>query len=461
MGTNKDIYNNIRGRKGSQFRQQLRGMDLERVLFIPIDAAKFHQKAMICNYYGDIIEKPFFFSVNEMDMNKFYKVIESAKDKMEAQRIFIGIETTGHYYEDIVYELSKKGYDVTIINAATTYEERSSALNWCKTDDLDLVAIAYALMQNKGMENKLPEGKHRQLLTLTRARRKEVVNRAKIRVDIRVQMDHIWREFQGYSVMENKRPKKMKIFSDFWGKSSIFFMEHYPHPTDLINLDEIEIRRVSKEHKLRIGQTTIETLLFVAKQSLTRPKEELRPELLILKMKLEGLKQLDKNIERLEEEIEHVLLQTDGHLLLSVRGIGIVTAAEFYSELGDLSQYDNPNQLIKKAGTNPIVIQSGGGRGYFGKISKQGNRNLRFIVYTVGKCLAQHNQDLKPFYTRLKEKGKHPRKIYVALGNKFIKIAFAMLRDKQPFQSNQDGYNLIDEYKKKMRYTKIDQLLVG
>lgn len=461
MGTKKLNYNNIQGRKGSQFREQLRGLNLEQVLFIPIDAAKFHQKAMVCNYFGDVIEESFFFSVNEEGINDFLQVIENAQKRVAAQRIFVGIEATGHYYEDIVIELGNRGYGVTIINAATTYEERSSALNWCKTDDLDLVAIAYALMQNKGMENKLPEGKYRQLLTLTRARRKEVVNRSKVRIDIRVQMDHIWREFQAYSILENNRPKKKKIFSDFWGKSSVFFIEHFPHPEDVLRLGEIGLRKLSKDNKLRIRQATLETLLYVAKRSLSRPKEELRPELLILKMKIEELKQLDKHIACLEKEIEHTLLQTNGHLLLSVRGIGVVTAAEFYSELGDISHYENPNQLIKKAGTNPIVIQSGGGRGYFGKISKQGNKNLRFIIYTVGKSLAQHNQDLKPFFTRLKEKGKHPRKIYIAMGNKFIKIAFSMLRNNQPFQSKQRDYSILTEYKKKLQYTKMDQLLVA
>ena len=74
----------------------------------------------------------------------------------------------------------------------------------------------------------------------------------------------------------------------------------------------------------------------------------------------------------------------------------MVTAAEFYSELGDISNYDHAGQLIKKAGTNPIIIQSGGTQGFYGKISKQGNKHLRFVVYTIGKSLAQHNQDLRP-----------------------------------------------------------------
>ncbi|MGP7817948.1 transposase [Niallia sp. 01092] len=46
-------------------------------------------------------------------------------------------------------------------------------------------------------------------------------------------------------------------------------------------------------------------------------------------------------------------------LLLTVPGIGLVTAAEIYCEMGDLSHYTSASQLIKKAGTNPTIKQSG------------------------------------------------------------------------------------------------------
>ena len=54
---------------------------------------------------------------------------------------------------------------------------------------------------------------------------------------------------------------------------------------------------------------------------------------------------------------------TDGKLLLTVPGFGLVSAAELYNEIGDVAQYDYPGQIIKKAGTNPIMKQSGGGQG--------------------------------------------------------------------------------------------------
>lgn len=72
--------------------------------------------------------------------------------------------------------------------------------------------------------------------------------------------------------------------------------------------------------------------------------------------------------------------------------------------MGDLTHYTSASQLIKKAGTNPVIKQSGYGEGFFGRISKQGNANLRNAVYQAGKTLSIHNEALKPFYTRLKKR---------------------------------------------------------
>lgn len=442
----------IQGSKGSQFSQQLRGVNLEQVLIVAIDAAKLHQKALICNYFGDIIAKPFFFSVNQSGMQTLTHTIEDAMASTGALRLFIGVEATGHYYEDIVRQMAKQGYLVQILNAYTTFEERASALNWCKTDDLDLVAIAHALKNNKATEFRLAEGLERQLHLLTRARRSEIRKRSTLRMEIRTLMDRVWREFQGYADHENGRARKIKVFSDFWGKASLFFMEHYPHPAAIRKLGETGLRELSIQHNLKLRATTIRKLLLVAAESLSSDEQTLRPEILLLQLKLQDLRAFHSKLEILEQEIEALLLQTDGRLLLTVAGLGVSTAAELYAELGNISDYTHAGQLIKKAGTNPIVKQTGGSAGSYGKISKQGNSHLRYVVYLVGRSLCLHNPDLKPFYERLKSRGKHSRSIIVAMGNKMLKIAFAMLRDKKPFLSSIPSCPLAQEINKKLRF---------
>nr|WP_255367973.1 IS110 family transposase [Psychrobacillus sp. OK032] len=57
---------------------------------------------------------------------------------------------------------------------------------------------------------------------------------------------------------------------------------------------------------------------------------------------------------------------------MSIPGVGVTTAAELTVEMGYLSKFTHPEQLIKMAGTNPIIRQSGGKRASTYQISKQG-----------------------------------------------------------------------------------------
>jgi len=433
MGKRKSKH--IQGLKGRRFIESLRGIPLEQVVIVPIDAAKHHPKALICNYFGDILEDSFFFSVNIHGIKLLTEKIQQAIINHNAKRVFIGIEATGHYHEDIVRELEKQGYEVTIINPYTTFEERASALNWSKTDDLDLAAIATAIIQNKGTESKLPLGIHDKLLAACRARRSEVKKRSALQMETRCLMDVIWREFQGIPTVVNGKPQVKPVFSDLWGKASCYFMRHYPLPNQVLALGEKGLRTLSKEQGLQLRSSTIEKLLRAAAGAITKDPADLEIELLQLQMKLDDMKRANEKIEVLEHKIERLLVQTPGVLLLSAPEIGVITAAEFTAEVGPVSQYNNAGQIIKKAGTNSMVSQTGGGEAAYGKISKQGNPHLRTVIYNIGYNLAYGtNLYFKAFAKRLKDNGKRSKQVSIAVGNKFVKVAFAMLRDKSLFQ---------------------------
>ena len=444
------LLNGKQGLRRSQFAQELRGANLEKVLIVPIDASKVLQKSMVLNYFGEVIESPFSFMVNQTGMNVLIETIEQAKHSLHAERVFIGIEATGHYYEDIVRILIEQGYSVHIINPASTHEERKQHLTYTKTDDIDLYLIAEVLIGNKATNAKLTIGVYKQLQFLTRARRSEVNKRSRIKVEIRTLHDHIWREFQGYSVLDDGKVKTKKIFSDFWGKASLYLLTHFPHASQITELGEAGLRQLSREHNLKLRKTTIDKLLYSAAESVSKPLSELSSELFLLKQKLKDYEWHTQNIETYEREIERIFIKTDGLLLLTVPGIGLITAAEIYCEMGNLTHYTSASQLIKKAGTNPTIKQSGASKGYYGRISKQGNANLRRAVYNAGRTLCVHNDALNPFYTRLKENGKKAGTIYIAMGNKFLKIAFSMLKHQKAFEWNDPGFNYKNEVLKKL-----------
>ncbi len=215
------LLNGKQGLRRSQFAKELKGADLVKVLLVPIDVSKVLQKSMILNYFGGVLESPFSFIANQTGMKILIEKIEKAKHACQADRVFIRIEATGHYYEDIVRILTEKGYSVHIINPASTHEERKQHLTHTKTDDIDLYLIAEVLIGNKATNAKLTTGVFKQLQHITRARRSEMNKRSRIKVEIRALHDHIWREYQGYSVLIEGKVKTQKIFSDFWGKTSL------------------------------------------------------------------------------------------------------------------------------------------------------------------------------------------------------------------------------------------------
>lgn len=87
-------------------------------------------------------------------------------------------------------------------------------------------------------------------------------------------------------------------------------MEHSSHPSSILDLEEMELHRPSRQYNLKLRDTTIQRLLYAAKHSLSRSKEELAPELLILKMKIQALKKFNENILTLEKEMETLCIQT-------------------------------------------------------------------------------------------------------------------------------------------------------
>jgi len=87
--------------------------------------------------------------------------------------------------------------------------------------------------------------------------------------------------------------------------------------------------------------------------------------------------------DRLTKQIEIMLsdwsLAPVVHALQSLRGMALVTAATMIAELGDLSRFTNPRQLMAYLGLVPSEHSSGGTRRQ-GGITKAGNTTARRIL---------------------------------------------------------------------------------
>ena len=141
---------------------------------------------------------------------------------------------------------------------------------------------------------------------------------------------------------------------------------------------------------------------------------------------------------------QHPSLKSQQELLISIPGIGPLTAARLLAEIGDISAFEDAPQLAAYAGLNPKGFRSGSSVHKKTRISKQGRAFLRYILYMPAIVARKHNPIIMEFCNRLAEKRLAEMAIVIAAMRKLIHIVFGVLKNQQPFDPNygkQFAYN--------------------
>jgi len=156
MSKKKQRY--IRREREQRFKRKIQGIEKEKILGISIDVSKDYHKTLIFDFGGRILDGPFEFDVFKDGYEHFKQRVEKAIEERGAKKIFIGLEPTGPYHENLAGHLKKDFKEIQFINPSATYANRAQdMLLGLKTDDIDLGAIGDLLMRGKGYEYNLEE----------------------------------------------------------------------------------------------------------------------------------------------------------------------------------------------------------------------------------------------------------------------------------------------------------------
>ncbi len=141
------------------------------------------------------------------------------------------------------------------------------------------------------------------------------------------------------------------------------------------------------------------------------------------------LDQLDGWVKELDERIEQeVARREDAQRLMTHPGVGPLTALGAVLVLGPVERFPDAKHVTSYVGLIPQE-DSSAGRQRFGKISKQGNRLLRFLLVEAGQIASRYDPSLGRAYRRLAfRKGAASAKVAVA--RKLAIRLYIMLRDK-------------------------------
>lgn len=128
---------------------------------------------------------------------------------------------------------------------------------------------------------------------------------------------------------------------------------------------------------------------------------------------LEELDQLDQKIPEVERKLK---MQTANDAvvqkLMSMEGIGLVTAVTRRAEIGRFERFDSGKHLARYCGVTPRNASSGL-RQAESDLVKSGNSGLRVVLIQAAQRLMNHSERWSLFSAKLKLKDK-PHNVVVA-----------------------------------------------
>ena len=382
------------------------------MVYIGIDIAKFKHFASVVSSDGEVIVKPFPFENSRQGFMKLVEEIENFQDCL------IGLESTGHYAENLIYFLYERGYQIGVINPIQTDALRDSNIRKTKTDKIDTKLIVQCLMLKKYSLVNSQDINIIKLRRLSRFKLETIQQQTRIKIQLTACLDIVFPELSSFF----KGNLHLKVSYALLEKYSSAKAITHCRIDGLTNL-------LYDNSKGRYKQDKALQLKELAKQSvgLDNPAIELQIQCLIKQLRLyqKQIKDIDLAIMTLMESLNSPIL--------TIPGVGYTLGAMIISEIGDIKRFSNPSKLLAFAGLDPVVKQSGDFQASSMKISKRGSTYLRYAIYRVAFLIIYNNETFYNYYISKRAQGKTHR---VALGhvcNKLVRVIFKILTDETPF----------------------------
>src|SRR5512139_1438876 len=359
---------------------------------------------------------------------EFVKIAEGLKAKHGLSDVIIGLEPTGHYWRKFAYFAKGEGYEVRFVRTTALkhhreLDESSSA----KSDKQDALTLTNITREGKYIDTVIEDGRMRHLRLLVKVREK-------------IQKRNVSAKNTLHAALDDYFPELKRIFWSMHSRGLWVLLERCPFQEDVVTFKISALKEmIGRASRRRAEASQKATALYQAAKESIGLRQIGSADRYRLKMCLEEVKRTGLTIKDIEREIKRMLKDIpQAQYLLSIPGIGPISAAVFLGELGDPSSFPGARQVVKYAGYDPQESDSGY-RVSRKFISKKGRWLLRKHLFLMSMRVVVLSRYFQEYYQRkLQTKnrfGQLPRKkeILCAVAIKLIKVIFALMRDQRNF----------------------------
>jgi transposase len=142
---------------------------------------------------------------------------------------------------------------------------------------------------------------------------------------------------------------------------------------------------------------------------------------------------LNAEIATIERDLARfAIASVEAKQLMTVPGVGLITASAFLAQVGDITRFRNPNRLVSYLGLDPRVRQSGETSARTGRISKEGSALVRNVLVEAAHTAIRSPGPLRAFFERVRARRGHAVAI-VAVARKLCVLFSYLLVTRQDY----------------------------
>lgn len=383
------------------------------IINVGIDISKYKHDYCIISNNGEIIVENDLFENNKIGFQYFLNQLKS----YNKSEIHIAFEATGHYSLNLELFLIDNGFNFIKVNPLIINKFlKARSLRRTKTDKADSITIANYLMSVPYEPNSDLLYNIFTLKSLCRSRELLIRERSKFAVLLTNELDKSFPELKSF-------------FNNKFSNTLLYILEKYTCAKHIASMRDYETLRKTSHGKF--SYVKFAKLKELAKN--TVGYSDSNSELLISTY-VSIYNDFNNKIDPIEKQISTIINKLNPRML-SIPGIGEMSAATILSEYGDIKNFSSPNKMLAFAGLDPSISQSGTLQSE-GKMVKHGSGHLRYALMNVALLLLNNSPEFYDYYLKKRSEGKCHRVALSHVCKKLVRIIYTLEKNDVEFNSS-------------------------
>jgi len=410
-------------------------IDYLSTLFVGIDIASRTNVASAINFDQEYLIKWKAFPNTQTGTEDLAKEIASAlSNHTELKSVIIAMESTSFYGVHAANYLSSCdlllpfSVQVYCLNPKDVRNYKKSFTDLPKNDNVDSFVIADFARVGK---IKIQPWRGSQYLALQRLTRHRMHIAECIAREKTYALNNIFLKFSEFALLR----KDEHPFSDKYGATAEAILTEFMTNDDLINapIEELVDFIYSKSRGRIAEPVQVADIIQTAARNSYRLDQCLYEPLTVsIASSFNCISAFEKELKAIDKAIEKTvrgLNPNEYQILRSVPGIGIVYAAGILAEIGTVKCFTSHDALAKYSGIVWKDNDSGDFQAEDKRMSKVGNRYLRYYMIEAAGSVARHEPTFALFYKKKFDEARtHQHKRALALtSRKLIRLLFGLL----------------------------------